>query len=55
VTATVTGMASVYYCRDGEEALCFVQAIEVSAEVEVRAGASGGEAVVEVVLPEVEG
>ena len=54
-TATVTGMASVYYCRDGEEALCFVRAIEVTAEVEVRAGASGGEAVVEVVLPEVEG
>ncbi|MEX1103793.1 MAG: hypothetical protein WED87_06070, partial [Dehalococcoidia bacterium] len=54
-TATVSGTASVYYCREGEEALCFIQAIEVTAVVEVRAGASAGEAVVEVALPRVEG
>ncbi len=53
--ATLTGTASVYYCREGEEALCFVQSIEVTADVEVRAGASSGELVVEVVLPAVEG
>ncbi|MGH7752109.1 MAG: hypothetical protein ACREN5_04780, partial [Gemmatimonadales bacterium] len=53
--ATVTAMASVYYCRTGAEALCFVQAIEVTAEVVVRAGAEAGEAVVEVVLPAAEG
>jgi hypothetical protein len=54
-TATVSGVATVYYCREGEEALCFVQAVEVTAVIEVRAGAAAGEAVVEVVLPAVEG
>ena len=54
-TATVTGTASVYYCREGEEALCFVHGIEVTAEVDVAAGATAAEAVIEVVLPEVDG
>jgi DNA-binding beta-propeller fold protein YncE len=50
-TATVNGSASVYYCREGEEALCFVQLIAVNAVIDVRAGAPAGEAVLEVRLP----
>jgi DNA-binding beta-propeller fold protein YncE len=53
--ATLSATASVYYCRSGEEALCFVQTVEVSAGIDVRAGATGGEIVVDVVLPRAEG
>ncbi|MEO9254461.1 MAG: hypothetical protein ABI305_02905, partial [Tepidiformaceae bacterium] len=42
-TATVTGVASVYYCRTGAEALCFIQQIEITAPVRVSGGAVSGE------------
>ncbi|MGE5596206.1 MAG: hypothetical protein ACM3S1_09250, partial [Hyphomicrobiales bacterium] len=39
--ATISGQASAYYCRSGEEALCFVQQVEVSLPVVVASGATG--------------
>ena len=53
-TATVTGRASVYYCRTGSEALCLVQSIDITLPVEVREGATAGEISGEVRLPPVE-
>ena len=40
---TVTGTASVYYCRSGAEALCFIQQIELSAPITVSKSATAGE------------
>lgn len=40
-TTTLTAVGDVYYCRTGEEALCFIQRVEISLEVEVAAGADG--------------
>lgn len=51
-SATITGTASVYYCRTGGEALCFIQQIEISAPVTVAAGASAGEIRFAYTLPE---
>ena len=50
-TATLTGTASVYYCRSGEEALCFISQVEVSLPVTVDASASQGEVVLTYALP----
>jgi DNA-binding beta-propeller fold protein YncE len=47
----LTAQASVYYCRGGEEALCFVQAVEVEAPIRVRAGATAQPAL-QITLPE---
>ncbi|MCC7362987.1 MAG: redoxin domain-containing protein [Dehalococcoidia bacterium] len=49
--ATLTATASVYYCREGEEALCFIQRIEATLPVRVAAGESG-EVRLQLVLPE---
>lgn len=42
-TATITGEASIYYCRTGGEALCFIQQIELTAPVTVSEGGVSGE------------
>ncbi|MCK9520250.1 MAG: hypothetical protein M0R74_14685, partial [Dehalococcoidia bacterium] len=49
----LTGHASVYYCREGEEALCFVQAVEVEVPLRVRSG-GGGQPELRIQLPEVQ-
>ncbi len=38
---TLTAVGDVYYCRTGEEALCFIQRVEISVEVQVATGAAG--------------
>jgi hypothetical protein len=53
--ATITATASVYYCRGGEEALCFIQQFEISLPVTVRSGASAGEVALAYTLPPVSG
>ena len=50
-SATVTATGSVYYCRNGEEALCLIQQIELIVPVVVNSGASAGAVQVEYVLP----
>ena len=51
-TATVSGTASVYYCRTGEEALCFIQQIELTLPVTVTPTSSQGEVQLRYMLPE---
>ena len=48
--AEITGEGVVYYCRTGEEALCRIQQVELIAPVQVRAGASAGDILVEYLL-----
>jgi sugar lactone lactonase YvrE/thiol-disulfide isomerase/thioredoxin len=50
-SATLTGLASVYYCREGEEALCFIRQVEITAPIAVTAGAPAGEVVISYTLP----
>ncbi|MEP6871526.1 MAG: thioredoxin-like domain-containing protein [Anaerolineaceae bacterium] len=49
--AALTGAASVYYCRSGEEALCFISQLEVSLVLTVDATATQGEVVLTYALP----
>ena len=48
---TVTVSASVYYCRTGAEALCFIGQFELSIPVTVVSGSTNGEVVVTYELP----
>jgi hypothetical protein len=48
---TLTAVASVYYCRTGAEALCFIGQFELSLPVSVSPGASNGELVLSYELP----
>ncbi len=50
-TATLTGTASVYYCRSGEEALCFIGQLEVTLPVMVDAAAAQSELSLVYALP----
>ncbi len=50
-SAAITGTASVYYCRGGEEALCFIQQVEIVLPVTIRAGAAAGEVGFNYTLP----
>ena len=50
-TASLTGTASVYYCRSGEEALCFISQLEVTLPVTVDAAATQGELLLTYALP----
>jgi len=50
-TATLTARASVYYCRTGAEALCFIGQFELVLPVEVVSGASAGEVTLKYELP----
>lgn len=52
-SATLTGEAAVYYCRTGEEALCFIHRVEITAAVTVAAGASAGQVSLTYALPTV--
>ena len=54
-SATITGTASVYYCRGGEEALCFIQQVEILLPVTVRTGATAGEVALTYTLPRAAG
>jgi hypothetical protein len=49
--ATVTARASVYYCRTGGEALCFIEQVELTAPVTVQAGGTASEPVITFELP----
>jgi hypothetical protein len=50
-TATLTGMASAYYCRTGGEALCFIQQVELTLPVTVAVGAAAAEPALTYLLP----
>ncbi len=50
-TSTLALTASVYYCRTGAEALCFIGQFELSVPVTVAAGSSNGELAVSYELP----
>ena len=49
--ATLTGTAAVYYCRSGEEALCFISQVEITLPVTVEAAASQSELSLTYALP----
>ena len=49
--ATITGRLQAYYCRDGEEALCFIQQVDLVMPVEVSPGSTAGEVLLEYALP----
>ncbi len=50
-SATITATASVYFCRLGEEALCFIQQVEITLPLRVRAGAAASEPALLYTLP----
>jgi len=50
-SAELTFNGHTYFCRYGEEALCFVTRLEIVAPVRVEAGSARGEVAVEVELP----
>lgn len=52
--ATITGEGVVYYCREGEAALCQIQRLELIAPLRVHADARAGEIVIEYALPATE-
>lgn len=54
-SATIAATASIYFCRGGEEALCFIQQVELSLPVTVKAGASAGEVALSYTLPAASG
>ncbi|MBA4180696.1 MAG: hypothetical protein C0506_08930 [Anaerolinea sp.] len=51
-TATLSGAASVYYCRTGAEALCFIQQIELTLPVTVTPSSAQSEIQLSYLLPE---
>jgi len=50
--ATLSVILSAYYCREGQEALCFIARIEYRLPVTVTAGAPASEVRLELLLPE---
>lgn len=50
-SATLTATASVYYCRTGEEALCFIQQTEIRLPIDVAVGAGASEPTIDYRLP----
>lgn len=52
-TTTITAQASVYYCREGEQALCFIGEFDFTIPVTVQAGAGASEVVLDYALPKV--
>ncbi len=50
-TATLTATLSAYYCREGQEALCFIARIEYRLPVTVAPGAASSEPVLSLTLP----
>ncbi len=50
-SATITGTASVYYCRSGEEALCFIHQVDLTLPLRVVAGAKASEPALSYTLP----
>ena len=51
-STTLTLNTSLYYCRTGEEALCFIGQFELVVPVSVTAGSTAGEFMVNFELPE---
>lgn len=52
-TTVLTARASVYYCREGQEALCFIGTIDFSLPVTVTPGAGASEVSLNYTLPKV--
>ena len=52
---TISATASAYYCRSGEEALCFIQQAELSLPLTIAASATQGEVRLDYALPEWDG
>jgi len=52
---TLTAAGQVFYCRGGEEALCFIQQVEISLPVTVAASSTRGEVRFDYTLPPVDG
>jgi hypothetical protein len=50
-SATLTATASVYYCRTGAEALCFIGQFEITLPVTIIPGSGNGEIVLNYELP----
>ncbi|GIW18453.1 MAG: hypothetical protein KatS3mg064_1610 [Tepidiforma sp.] len=50
--AVLTAAVSAYYCRDGQEALCFIARIEFRLPLRVEPGAAAGEPRLRLTLPE---
>ncbi len=50
-SATLTGTVSVYYCRTGGEALCFIQQVELTLPLTVAASANATEPQLTYMLP----
>ncbi|MEO8538900.1 MAG: thioredoxin-like domain-containing protein [bacterium] len=50
-TSDITATASIYYCRTGAEALCFIGQFEFHLTVTVASGASAGEIAISYELP----
>lgn len=53
--AMLTATLSAYYCRAGEEALCFIARHELTATVQVRDGGTATEVTLDFELPETDG
>lgn len=53
--AVLTGTLSAYYCRAGEEALCFIARHELSLRLNVKGGSGATEVELSYELPEAEG
>lgn len=49
-SAVLTATGDIYYCREGEEALCFIQQVEVTLPLTISAGGAG-EALLDIELP----
>jgi hypothetical protein len=50
--AVLTATGQAYYCRDGEEALCFIQDVEITLPVTVTSAATASEVILTVSLPQ---
>jgi hypothetical protein len=51
-STAVTAVGYVYYCRSGQEALCFIQPLEITLPVTVARGAAAGEIALAYALPQ---
>jgi DsbC/DsbD-like thiol-disulfide interchange protein len=48
---SISAQASIYYCREGEQALCFIGQFEFTIPVTVQAGAEASEVTLDYTLP----
>ncbi len=50
-STSLTAVAQIYYCRTGDEGLCFIHTAEITLPVRVTAGVSNGEVTFSYLLP----